>query len=99
MADRFDEIARRKEALIARCARERDELAAALERIHLPLNLGAVFARVGRMIQSYPLAAGISSLLVSGYGVKLTRAAGRLVELARIVRPAWSWWSKRRSRK
>jgi hypothetical protein len=99
MANRFDEIARRKEALIARCAQERDELSAALERIHLPLNLGAVFARLGRMIQSYPLAAGISSLLVTGYSVKLTRTAGKLMELARIFQPAWSWWSKRRSRK
>ncbi|HEX9144435.1 MAG TPA: hypothetical protein VGA09_09205 [Candidatus Binatia bacterium] len=96
MRKRFDEIARRKEILIERCAREREELAAVLHRIHLPFNLGAVFMRAGKWLQAYPLVAGLSGLFVTGYAVKLTRAVGKLVEMARIIRPLWSWWSKRR---
>lgn len=93
--NRFDEIARRKEILIERCVVDRKELAAALNQIHLPLNLGAILAKIGKLLQAYPLAAGLSSLFVTGYGLKLTRTAGKFVAMARIVAPLWSWWSKR----
>jgi hypothetical protein len=96
MRKRFDEIARRKEILIERCAREREELAAAWRRIHLPFNLGAVFMKAGKLFQAYPVVAGLSSLFVTGLGVKLTRAVGKLVEMAGVIRPLWLWWSKRR---
>jgi hypothetical protein len=99
MRNRFDEIARRKEILIERCALERNELAAALDKIRLPLNLGAILAKLGKLLQAYPLAAGLSSLFVTGYGLKLTRTAGKFVAMARMIRPVWSWWSKRRRAK
>ena len=99
MGKRFDEIARRKEILIERCAQEREELAAALNQIHLPLNLGAVFMMAGKLLQTYPLVAGLSSLVITGYGVKLTRAVGKLVGMAGMIRPLWSWWSKGRHAK
>jgi hypothetical protein len=95
MSKRFDEIARRKEILIQRCAQEREALAAAFQRIYLPFNLGAVLIKAGKFFRTHPFAAGLSSLFVTGYGVKLTRAARRLLEMARIFRPLWSWWLKR----
>jgi Flp pilus assembly protein TadB len=99
MLKRFDEIARRKEILIERCAQERQELAAAFHQIHRPLNLGAVLMTAGKLLRAYPLAAGLSTLFVTAYGVKLTRVAGKVFETARIIRPVWSWWSKRRRAK
>jgi hypothetical protein len=99
MRKRFDEIARRKEILIERCARDRKELAAALHQIHLPLHLGAILTKAGKLLQAYPLVAGLSSLLVTGYGLKLMRTAGKFVAMARIISPVWSWWSKRRRAK
>jgi hypothetical protein len=102
----LDEIARRKKILIERCAQEREELAASLRLFHLPFNLGAVLKRAGKLLHAYPLAAGLSSLVVIGYGVKLTRAARKLLEAARklleavrTIRPLWAWWSKRRRAK
>jgi hypothetical protein len=99
MSKRFDEIARRKEILIQRCAQEREELVAAFQRIYLPFNLGAVLITAGKLLRAHPLAAGLSSLFVTGYGVKLMRALRKLLEMARIFRPLWSWWSKRRRTK
>jgi hypothetical protein len=98
--DRLEEIARRKQALVDRCAREREELSACFSRVRLPLNFGAVLWGLGRTLKTYPIAvAGISSLLVSGYGGKMTRSAGELLRLAQVVQPLWSWWSKHRKRK
>jgi hypothetical protein len=99
MSKRFDEIARRKEILIQRCAQEREELAAAFHRIYLPFNLGAVLIKAGKLFRAHPLAAGVSSLFVTGYGVKLMRAVGKLLEMGRFIRPLWSWWSQRRRAK
>ena len=99
MSKRFDDIARRKEILIQRCTQEREALAAALQRIYLPFNLGGVLIKAGKFFRAHPLAAGLSSLFVTGYGVKLTRAARKLLEITRIFHPLWSWWSKRRRAK
>jgi hypothetical protein len=97
MSKRFDEIARRKEVLIERCAQEREELAAAFEQIRLPLNLGALLMAVGKVLRAYPMAVtGLSGLFVAGYGAKLTRFVGKWVRFVRITWPFWSWWSKRR---
>ena len=69
MSDRFEEIIRRKQVLIDRCARDREELAASCRRIHLPLGFGAVLTVLGKTLKSYPiLVAGLSTLLVGGYG-------------------------------
>ncbi len=97
MGKRFDEIAQRKKLLIERCARDRDELAACFRQIQTPFNLGVFFIRLGKVVKAYPVAAaGLSSLFVTGVGAKLVRAAGKLLGLIRVVRPLWSWWSKRR---
>ena len=100
MSRRFEEIARRKQLLIDRCARDRDELAASCHRIHLPLGPGAVLTVLGKTLKSYPiLVAGISSLLVGGYARTLTKSAGTLFKLGQAILPFWSWWTRRRNRK
>lgn len=98
MSSRFDEFARRKEALIAQCARERDNLSTAFGRIRSPFELGKIVIGLTRSLKAHPIvAAGISSLLASGYAGKLLRVAGEGLQLWRLVRPLLSWW-KRRSR-
>ena len=50
---------------------------------------------LGTTLRSYPiLVAGMSSLLVSGYGSKLVKPALRLFKLGQVIRPLWSWWAK-----
>lgn len=100
MSKRLDDIARRQQALIAQCEREREELAASCKQIRLPFALGKTLFGLGKALSAYPLAAAaISALLVSGYAGRLTRAVGELLKLWRLVQPLWSWWSKRRARK
>jgi hypothetical protein len=97
VTSRFDEIARRKEALIAQCARERDELCTAFSRIRSPFELGKIVIGLTRSLKAHPIvAAGISSLLASGYAGKLLRTAGEGLQLWRLLRPLLSWWKKRR---
>jgi len=97
MTRRLEELERRKQALIAQCARERTELAAALSRIRSPFDIGAILFGLGRTLKAHPMiAAGISSLLVSGYGARLMKQAGELLQLWRLARPLWVWWTKRR---
>lgn len=97
MDRRFDDIARRKQLLVERCERDRNKLAACFKQLRLPLNLGMLFTGIGKVLRAYPMAvAGLSSLLATGYAVKLTRAAGKAISVVRTVRPLWSWWSKRR---
>ena len=100
MSNRLEEIARRKQALIERCTREREELVTAFRRIRLPLGFGAVLMALGTTLKSYPiLVAGVSSLLVSGYGGKLLKPALRLFKLGQVIRPLWSWWAKQHKEK
>jgi hypothetical protein len=100
VSNRFEEIARRKQVLIDRCARDREELAASCRPIHLPLGLGTVLTILGKTLKSYPiLVAAISSLLVGGYGGKLTKSAGTMFRLGQTVLPLWSWWTRRSKRK
>ena len=99
MSNRLEEIARRKQALIERCAAERSALHAAWSQIRSPFHVTTTLVTITRMLKTYPLlAAGVSSLLVSGYGSKLTRSAGELVKLWRLVLPVWAWFTKRGKR-
>jgi hypothetical protein len=97
VSKRFEEIARRKRFLIDQCERDRQELAASFGRIRLPLSFGAALMALGKTLKSYPiLVAGVSTLLASGYGSKLTSSAGKLFRLGQAILPLWYWWTKRR---
>ena len=97
MSNRLEEIARRKQALIDKAARERAELANAFDRIRAPINVGAALLGVGRALKTHPIiAAGISSLLVSGYTGKLMKSTGEIVKLWKLTRPLWNWWQQKR---
>ena len=90
MSSRFEEIARRKQLLVERCAREREELAGACQRMRVPLSLSAVFLALGAALRSHPiLVAGISSLLAGGYGGKLAKSTGTLLRLGKALLPLW----------
>jgi hypothetical protein len=94
---RFEELARRKQALIDRCADQRAELSALCERIRSPFDLSGTLLGIGRVLKTHPMiAAGVSSLLVSGYAGRLLKSAGDLVKLWRLALPLWGWWIKRR---
>jgi hypothetical protein len=100
MSDRFADILRRKQVLIDRCARQREDLVSDLRRVRLPLNPAAVLFTLGRALKAYPaLVAGLSGLLISGVGGKISKSAGKLLRVGQVVQPLWSWWSKRRKRK
>ena len=97
MNKRFEELARRKQALIDRCARQRAELSGLCDRIRSPFDISGTLLGVGRMLKTHPMiAAGFSSLLVSGYAGRLLKSAGDLVKLWRLALPLWGWWTKRR---
>jgi hypothetical protein len=94
---RLQEIARRKALLVERCARQRDELGARFREIRHPLELGGLIFRLTRVLKSHPIAAaGISSLLASGYAGNALRLTGKGLALWRLVRPVWAWWQKHR---
>lgn len=97
MSNRLAEIARRKQALVERCANQRAELAVIYERIRSPFDVSGTLAGVGRILKSHPLiAAAISSFLVTGYAGRLVRSAGELLKLWRLILPVWAWWRSRR---
>jgi hypothetical protein len=99
VSKRLEEILQRKQALIARCARDRDELAASCGRIRLPFDLGGTLLGFTKTLRAHPIiAAGVSALLVSGYAGKLTRSLAELLRLWKLAQPLWFWWTKRRSR-
>ena len=52
---RLDEIAHRKERLIAQCARERDEISTAFGRIRSPFQLGGLVLALTRSLKPTPL--------------------------------------------
>ena len=97
MNKRFEELARRKQALIDRCADQRAELSALSERIRSPFDVSGTLVGIGRMLKTHPMiAAGISSFLVSGYAGRLLKSTGELVKLWRLILPLWGWLTKRR---
>lgn len=98
MSNRLEEIAQRKQALMAKAARERAELAAAYNKIRSPFHIGGTLLGLGRALKSHPLiTAGISSFLVSGYAGKLLKSAGEMLKLWRVAPFLWAWWKKRRN--
>ncbi|MSP37917.1 MAG: hypothetical protein EXR70_05450 [Deltaproteobacteria bacterium] len=99
MSNRLADIAQRKQALTDRADRERTELAAALNKIRSPIDIGATVLGLGRTLKTHPIiAAGISSFLVSGYAGKLLKSTGEVLRLWKLSKPIWDWWRKRRSK-
>jgi hypothetical protein len=97
VTNRFEEIARRKQALIDKAWLERRELAAAAAQIRSPLNIGRTFSRLVGILGAYPLAtAGISSFVIGGFGKKLFRFARLIFKFRQAVLPLWVWWVRRR---
>lgn len=97
MNNRLREIARRKQALIDRAARERAELAQAYNSLPSPFDMSGTLGGIGRALKTHPMiAAGLSSIFVSGYVRRLLKPATELVKVWRIVIPIWLWWRKRR---
>ena len=97
MTSRQEEIAQRKQALIDKAGRERTELAAAYRRMTTPMEIGGTLLAIGRTLKSHPIiAAGLSSFLVSGYAGKGLRSASEVLQLWKLLRPIWRWWTKRR---
>jgi hypothetical protein len=94
---RFEELARRKQALIDRCADQRAELSALCEKVRSPFDISGTLLGIGKMLKTHPMiAAGVSSLLVSGYAGRLLKSAGEIVHVWRLALPLWGWWTKRR---
>jgi hypothetical protein len=94
---RFEDLARRKQALIVKAAHERAELAAVYEKLCSSLDFNQTILGIGRTLKAHPMiTAGISSVLVSGLAGKLLRGAGQVVSLSRLALPLWSWWKERR---
>jgi hypothetical protein len=96
MNSRLQEIARRKQDLIDKAARERYDLAKVYNSFHLPFGMSAPLLGIGRMLKTHPVVtAGLSSLLVGGYASRLLRSVTEFFKLWRIVLPLWAWWQKR----
>jgi hypothetical protein len=97
VSKRFEELARRKQALIDRCAYQRAELSGLCDQIRSPFESSGTLLGISKMLKTHPMiAAGFSSLLVSGYAGRLLKSAGELVKLWRLALPLWAWWTKRR---
>ena len=97
MSNRLEEIARRKQVLVDKAARERAELAQAYDKIRAPFDVTSTLLGIGRTLKTHPIiAAGISSFLVSGYAGKTLRSASEALKLWRLALPLWRWWTKRR---
>ena len=96
MANRLDEIARRKQALIDRAAEERADLARSWADLKSPFDISSTVLGIGRALKTHPIiAAGLSSFLVSGYAGKLLKATGELLKVWHLARPLWGWWRGR----
>ena len=99
MNRRLEELARRKQTLIVKAARERAEVAAAFHRLHSALDVKQTFAGLGRTLRAHPvIAAGASGMLASGLAGKLLKGATQLVAISRVAVPVWSWWKRSRKR-
>jgi hypothetical protein len=99
MANRFEEIARRKQALIDKAAQERADLTRSCANLKSPFEVSSTVLGIGRVLKTHPvIAAGLSSFLVSGYAGKLFRAGGKALRLWKVALPIWSWLRNRRHR-
>ena len=93
----FEELARRKQALVGKAARERAEVAAACRRLQSSLDFKKTFLGFGRTLKAHPLiTAGASSVLASGLAGKLFKGAGQLLAISRVAIPLWTWWRRRK---
>lgn len=99
MTNRFDDIARRKQALIDKAAQERAELARSCAILKSPFEMSSMVLGIGRVLKTHPVvAAGLSSFLVSGYAGKALRSSGKVLQLWKVAQPVWSWLRKRRKK-
>ena len=99
MASRFEDIARRKQALISKAAQERAELARNYANLKSPFDISGTVLGIGRALKTHPIvAAGLSSFLVSGYAGKALRSTSQLLQLWKLAQPIWSWLRKRRKK-
>jgi hypothetical protein len=97
---RLQEIARRKQILIDKAARERYELGKAYDGLRLPFGMSAPLLGIVRVLKTHPvITAGLSSLLVGGYTSRLLRSVTELFKLWRIVLPIRAWWTRWRKAK
>ena len=96
MANRFEEIARRKQTLIDKAAQERADLSRSFAELKSPFDVSSTVLGVGRALKTHPiLAAGLSSFLVSGYAGKLLKSSIEVLQLWKLAQPIWNWWRKR----
>jgi hypothetical protein len=92
---RLQEIARRKQDLIDKAARERYDLAKAYDGLRLPFGMSAPLLGIGRMLKTHPVvSAGLSSVLVGGFASRLLKPVTEVFKLWRIVPPIWAWCTK-----
>jgi len=99
MANRLQDIARRKQALIDRAAHERAEIARNYANLKSPFDMSSTVLGLGRALKTHPIvAAGLSSFLVSGYAGKALRSAIGALRFWKLALPIWSWWRKRRKK-
>ena len=95
---RFEDLAHRKQALIAKAAHERAEIAVLYKKLHSPFDFNQTILGIGQTLKAHPMiTAGVSSVLVSGIAGKLLQGAGQIVSLSRMALPLWSWWKKRKA--
>jgi hypothetical protein len=104
MSRRLTDIARRKQALIARCDRDREEVAELFNRVKLPVAaMTSIGLLLGKFLKAYPLlVTGITGWLVSRRVKVFARAIKTFRGMLRWWRaayPLWSLWSKRRGLK
>lgn len=98
MSKRLDELAQRKQALVNRCAQEREELAAFSRRCRIPLDVRRFLLAVGTTLKGHPLLlAGASGLLISRRGRAIVKVGFELLGLWKTFHPLWSWWLTRRA--
>ena len=94
---RLEELARRKQILIAQAAQDRAEVAAAYQKLHSSLDLKQNLLGLGRTLKAHPvLTAGASTVLASGLAGHLVKGAAQVVAITRVAMPLWSWWKQRR---
>jgi hypothetical protein len=94
---RFEDIARRKQALVDKAARERAELGAVCRELRSPFDFSRTIAGIGRALTARPMVtAGISGLLVTGLAGRLFRGARQVFKIGRVALPLWVWWRRRR---
>ena len=99
MASRLEELARRKHALIAKAAQERTEAARNYANLKSPFDVKSWIFGISRVVKTYPIvAAGLSSLLVSGYTGTALRSSAQLLPVLKLALPIWSWLRKRRKK-